>query len=226
MRKLPRMLAAAALVTALAAPPVAHADSDPASDTLLLQDVYLPIQPPMPPAYATALRNMAASMKKAGYPLKVAIIATPNDLGLVPQIFNKPQQYASYLGREIDFQRKNSLLVVMPAGYGTNDVLPKVAASVANLPAPGASLESMGKGALTAMGRISAAAGHPVPVPKVKASSGGGKSSTSPAVIFGVPVIFLALAGGLMALRRRQTPPPPAVATEGERTGEKETAAP
>jgi hypothetical protein len=219
------MLAAAALATALAAPPVARADSDPASDTLLLQDVYLPIQPPMPPAYANALRSMAASMKKAGYPLKVAIIATPNDLGLVPQLFNKPQQYAAYLGREIDFQRKNSLLVTMPAGYGTNDVLPKVAASVAKLPAPGSRLDSMANGTLTAMGRISAAAGHPVPVPKVK-SGGGGSSSTSPAVIFGVPVLFLALAGGLMALRRRQTPPQPSAAAEGERTGEKETAAP
>ncbi|MFL5910028.1 MAG: hypothetical protein ACJ768_05600 [Gaiellaceae bacterium] len=226
MRKLPRMLVAAALVTALGAPPVARADSDPASDTLLLQDVFVPIQPPMPPAYASAIRSMAASTKKAGFPLKVAIIATANDLGLVPQLFGKPQGYAPYLGREIDFQRKNSLLVVMPAGYGTNDVLPKVAASVSNLPAPGASLESIGKGTLTAMARMSAAAGHPVPVPKVKSSGGGSGGSTSPAVIFGVPVLFLALAGGLMALRRRQTPPQPAAPGEGERTGEKETAAP
>lgn len=213
MRKLPRMLAAAALVTALAAPQVARADSDPASDTLLLQDVYLPIQPPMPPTYASALRTMAAATKKAGFPLKVAIIATANDLGLVPQMFNKPQAYAPYLGREIDFQKKNSLLVVMPAGYGTNDVLPKVAASIKSLPPPGASLDSIGKSTLTAMGRMSAAAGHPVAVPKVK-SGGGSGSGTSPAVIFGVPVLFLALAGGLMALRRRQTP------------SEKKTAAP
>ena len=225
MRKLPRMLAAAALVTALAAPPIARADSDPASDTLLLQDVYLPIQPPMPPAYASAIRSMAASAKKAGFQLKVAIVATPNDLGLVPQLFNKPQAYAPYLGREIDFQKKNSLLVVMPTGYGTNDVLPKVAASIKSLPAPGASLDSIGKGTLTAIGHMSAAAGHPVPVPKVK-SGGGSGGSTSPAVIFGVPVLFLALAGGLMALRRRQTPPPPAAASNGERAGEKETAAP
>ena len=219
------MLAAAALITALLAPPVARADSDPASDTLLLQDVFLPIEPPMPPAYASAIRSMAASMKKAGYPLKVAIIATPNDLGLVPQLFGKPQSYAPYLGREIDFQKKNSLLVVMPAGYGTNDMLPNVANSIKGLPAPGASLDSIGKGTLTAMGKISVAAGHPVPVPKVKAS-GGGKSSTSPAVIFGVPVLFLALAGGLMALRRRPTPSQPAAPGEAEPTAEKETAAP
>src|SRR5437764_3193759 len=180
MRKLPRMLAAAALVTALAAPPVARADSDPASDTLLLQDVFLPVAPPMPQAYASALRSMAASTKKAGFPLKVAIIATPNDLGLVPQLFGKPEQYAPYLGREIDFQKKNSLLVVMPAGYGTNDVLPKVAVSIKNLPPPGANLDNIGKQTLTAMGRMSAAAGHPVPVPKVK-SGGSGSGGTSPA---------------------------------------------
>ena len=102
----------------------------------------------------------------------------------------------------------------MPTGYGTNDVLPKVADSIKNLPPPGASLDSIGKGTLTAMGKMSAAAGHPVPVPKVK-SGGGGSSGTSPAVIFGVPVLLLALAGGLAALKRRD-----------QRTGDQETAAP
>src|SRR5437667_7951224 len=137
VRKPLRMLAVVALAVALAAPSAARADSDPASDTLLLQDVFLPVEPPLSQSDGSAIRKLAATMKKAGYPLKVAIIATPNDLGLVPQIFGKPQYYAGYLGREIDFNKKNQLLVVMPAGYGTNNVAPNVAGALRGLIPPG-----------------------------------------------------------------------------------------
>jgi hypothetical protein len=204
------MLVTAALVAALALPAAALADSDPASDTLLLQDAYLPIQPPFSKSDAAAVRGLAATMKKAGFPLKVAVIATPNDLGLVPQIFGKPQAYAGYLGREIDFNKKNQLLVVMPAGYGTNDVAPNVARALNGLKPPGAGVDKLAQGTVDAMTTLSKAAGHPVKKPTV---SGGGSSSTSPAIIFGVPVLLLLLAGLLAAQRRR-----------GE--GEREPAAP
>jgi hypothetical protein len=220
VRKPGRMLLVAALAAALVAPATARADSDPASDTLLLQDVFLPVEPPVSSSLAGAIRGLAATMKKAGYPIKVAIIATPNDLGLVPQIFGKPQYYAGYLGREIDFNKKNNLLVVMPAGYGTNNVAPNVARALSGLKPPGSSLDKLGRSTLDAMVRLSKAAGHPVKAPTV---SGGGSSSTSPAVIFGVPVLLLALAGALAALRRRGEDDGEG---EPEPTGEKETAAP
>jgi hypothetical protein len=214
MRRLASILAIAALAVAVAAPAPASADSDPASDTLLLADVFLPVQPPLQQGYAKAIRNLAATMKRSGYPVKVAIIATQNDLGLVPQLFNKPQAYAPYLGREIAFNTKKPLLVVMPAGYGTYSVAPNVAAAVSRLKPPGATLDTIGKGTLDAMVAMAQAAGHPVKKPTV--SGAGGSASTSPAIIFGVPVLLLALAGGLAALRRR-----------GETSaGERETAAP
>ena len=210
MRKPVRVLAAAALAVTLAVPQAARADSDPASDTLLLQDVYLPIAPAPSKSDAAAIRGLAATMKKAGYPIKVAIIATPNDLGLVPQIFGKPQYYAGYLGREIDFNKKNQLLVVMPAGYGTNNIPPKVAAALNGLKPPGSGVGDIASSTVDAMARLSEAAGHPVKKPSV---SGGGGGGTSPAIIFGVPVLLLALAGLLATVRRR-----------GE--GEREAAAP
>ena len=111
---------------------------------------------------AAAIRGLAATMKKAGYPIKVAIVATPNDLGLVPQIFGKPQYYAGYLGREIDFNKKNQLLVVMPAGYGTNNVPPKVAAALNGLKPPGSKVGDIASSTVDAMARLSKAAGHPV----------------------------------------------------------------
>src|SRR5438128_2283088 len=158
MRKPLRMLVAAALASTLAVPPAVRADSDPASDTLLLQDVYLPIDPPFSKSDASAIRGLAATMKKAGYAIKVAIVATPNDLGLVPQIFGKPQYYAVYLGREIDFNKKNQLLVVMPAGYGTNNIPPNVAGALKGLKPPGSTNDQIGRSTLDAMVRLSKAA--------------------------------------------------------------------
>jgi hypothetical protein len=194
------MLVAAALVAALVAPTVARADSDPASDTLLLQDVFLPVEPPMSQGAQKTIRGLAATMKRSGYELKVAIISTPNDLGLVPQLFGKPQYYAGYLGREISFNAKKPLLVVMPSGYGTYNVAPNVAKTLAGLKAPGGNLNDIASSTVDAMSRMSKAAGHPVKKPAI---SGGGSSGTSPAIIFGVPVLLLALAGLLGALRRR-----------------------
>lgn len=224
MRKPGRMLVVAALMAALVAPATARADSDPASDTLLLQDVFLPVEPAMSSSMAGAIRKLAATTKRSGYPIKVAIIATPNDLGLVPQIFGKPQDYAGYLGREIDFNKKNNLLVVMPAGYGTNNIPPKVAGAIEGLKPPGSSLDKIGQSTLDAMARLSTAAGHPVKSPKV---AGGGSSGTSPAVIFGVPVLLLALAGALMALKRRgENDDEDEGEPEAEPTGDREAAAP
>ena len=200
------MLLVAALAAALAAPSAARADSDPASDTLLLQDAFLPVEPPMSTSLQTAIRGLAATMRKSGYPIKVAIIATPNDLGLVPQIFGKPQYYASYLGREIDFNKKNSLLVVMPAGYGAASLPTGSETGLQGLAPPkSGGGDDLGRAAITAIVKLSAAAGHPVPTPKVPAGGGGGGGGgTSPLIVFGVPVALLALGGVLAALRRRQ----------------------
>jgi hypothetical protein len=200
VRKSIVLLAVVALTAALAAP-AAKADSDPASDTLLVQDAYLPVEPPLGKAYQDAIRHLAVTTRKARYIVKVAIIATPNDLGLVPQLFNKPQNYAAYLGREISFNTKNPLLVVMPAGYGVYNTGAREQAAIKGLKPPGSSLDALGKAALDGMARMATAAGHPVQAPAVKGSGGGG--GTSPAVIFGVPVVLLALAGLLASLKRR-----------------------
>ena len=72
-------------------------------------------------------------------------------------------------------------------------------------PPKSAAGEDLGRAAVTAIVKLSAAAGHPVPMPKLpKASDEGSGSGTSPLIVIGVPVILLALGGGLAALRRRQ----------------------
>jgi MYXO-CTERM domain-containing protein len=202
-----RLLPVLAVAVALAVVPApALADGDPASDVLLLQDVYLPYAPGVPRPLGTAITNLLKTTRKAGFPLKVAIIATPQDLGAVPQFFGKPQNYAPFLQREIAFNSKKPLLVVMAAGYGAAALPAGTETALQGLqpPAPNSG-DSLGRAAIAAILRLAKAGGHPVPAPKVPAAtSGGGGGSTSPVIVFGVPVALLALGGVLAAIRRRQ----------------------
>jgi hypothetical protein len=98
----------------------ALADGDPASDTLVFQNVFLPYPAPSADAaagLAGAIRDVYAS----GYRIKVAVVASPNDLGAVPSLFNKPSEYAQFLGQELRLYFIGPLLIVMPAGFGIYD---------------------------------------------------------------------------------------------------------
>jgi hypothetical protein len=184
----------------------AHADGDPASDVLLLQDVSLPYAPGVPPALGKTITDLVKTTRAKGFPLKVAIIAQPKDLGAVPQFFDKPQSYAPFLQSEIAFNSKKPLLVVMPAGYGAAALPTGTQDALEGLDPPkSASGEDLGRAAVTAIVKLSEAAGHPVPTPKLpKESGGGGGGGTSPLLVFGVPVALLAIGGVLAAIRRRQ----------------------
>jgi hypothetical protein len=193
------------LLFALALVPAqAQADGDPASDVLLLQDAYLPYAPGVPPELSRTITNLLKATRKAGFPLKLAIIAQPKDLGAVPQYFDKPQSYAPFLQSEIAFNTKKPLLIVMPAGYGVAAMPAGSEDALEGLDPPkSARGEDLGRSAVTAIVKLSEAVGHPVPTPKLPKESGGG-GGTSPLLTFGVPVALLALAGVLAAIRRRQ----------------------
>ena len=119
------------------APAAALADGDPASDVLLGENVFYPYSPHVSASAQKSLNALtAAAAKRAGLPIKVALIASPVDLGVIPDLFGKPQKYAEFLDQEISFRRKQPLLVVMPAGYGTQGLSPKAASAIAALPKP------------------------------------------------------------------------------------------
>jgi hypothetical protein len=202
IRLLPVLAVAAAFALM---PSPARADGDPASDVLLLQDVYLPYAPGVPGPLGKTITTLLKTTRKAGFPLKVAIIANAKDLGAVPQFFAKPQSYAPFLQSEIAFNSKRPLLVVMPTGYGAAALPAGSETGLQGLTPPkSAGGEDLGRSAVAAIVKLSAAAGHPVPTPKVPAAGGGGGGGTSPLIVFGVPVALLALGGVLAALRRRQ----------------------
>jgi hypothetical protein len=205
-RRCRRFLPALALAAVLLVPSSASADGDPASDVLPLQDVYLPYAPGVPPELGRTITDLLKDTRKAGFPLRVAIIAQQKDLGAVPQFFGRPQSYAPFLESEIAFNTKKPLLVVMPSGYGVAG-LPNAAVNGLNgfAPPKSAQGQDLGRAAVGAIVKLAKAVGHPVPAPKIPTASGsGGGGGTSPLIVFGVPVALLALGGLLAALRRRQ----------------------
>lgn len=107
----------------LALPSAARGDGDPASDILVPSDVYLPGG-----VTAPDLNRAVATVYAKRFRLKVAVIATVADLGSVPELFNKPRQYAVFLGSELSTFYVGPLLVVMPNGFGVYDGGRRIAA--------------------------------------------------------------------------------------------------
>jgi hypothetical protein len=202
--RLPHALIAALLATLLFAA-AAFADGDPASDTLLGQNVFYPYSPTAVSAQRT-LNAETAAAKKAGVPIKVALIQAPTDLGVIPSLFGKPQQYADFLDQEISFKGKQLLLVVMANGYGTEGLPPAATKAAGALKPPaGKSSTDLAQAAIVAVDELADAAGHPIKgVPGLPgSSSAGGGSSTTPIVI-GLIVAALLVTGAVLVLRRRQ----------------------
>jgi hypothetical protein len=111
------LLALALLVTACAAP-AARADGDPASDYLYTRETFVPYDLRID---AQAKRDLVAGVAAAnrnGFSIRVALIGDAFDLGAIPSLWRKPQQYAKFLGAELAFIYKQRLLIVMPNGFG------------------------------------------------------------------------------------------------------------
>ena len=92
------------------APAAALADGDPASDVLLAQDVYYPYAPKASKPLTTALDALLKRVRAAGYPMKVALVEAPSDLGAYPNLFGDTQNYANLLAKEIAFNSRPHLL--------------------------------------------------------------------------------------------------------------------
>jgi hypothetical protein len=194
---------ASVIAVALPLPAAALADADPASDVLLGTSVFYPYQPPVPPSLQKQLNAEAAAAARAHFPIKIAIIASPIDLGAIPNLFGKPQQYATFLDQEISFNAKAQLLVVMAAGYGTAGLPPAATGAVRSLPPPsGHTGEALTQEVLAALPKIAAAAGHPIAGFSGQSTSGSGGSSPLLLVAV-VAVVAVALAGAVIAVRRR-----------------------
>lgn len=199
--------AAAALTLVLAAtPPMALADADPASDALLIQDVFYPYQPMVSASYAAALNKVVAETKAAGFPIKVALISSQSDMGGLPNLFGQPQRYADFLDREISYNAPVRLLVVMPQGFGMHAVGKQGELNPLLPVNAGDGSDGLAKAAIAAVQKLATDAGHPIAAPTIAPTAAAKKSGggTSPALTFGGPVLLVVIVAAGVALTRRR----------------------
>jgi hypothetical protein len=202
--RLASLLTAALLAVALL-PVRATADGDPASDALLGQNVFYPYTPPVTASTQRTLKAETVAAKKAGFPLKVALIASPVDLGVIPDLFGKPQKYADFLDQEISFQGKQPLLVVMAAGYGVQGVTGPAKLAVGALrPPAGKTSNDLAQAAITAVAKLASASGHDLKAVKgLPGDSGGSGGGSSTPLILALAAAAVLVAAALLVLRRR-----------------------
>jgi hypothetical protein len=168
-----RVLVLAALLL-LCVPAVARANGDPASDYLLVQNVFLPFNAKVDPAASKELADTIRVANDKNFKMKVAVIGSRYDLGTAFSLFNQAQKYAQFLGLELSIQYHGRLLVVMPNGYavsinGKPD--PDGTRIVNALPPPGKNATKQVRGAAKAIHKLAAASGIQLPAGGASASS-------------------------------------------------------
>ena len=160
-----RSAAVLALALAALAPGVARADGDPASDVLYTQGVFVPQDAGAPPADITRLAALVRESRRAGYPVKVAVVASSYDLGSVTALWRRPQTYAHFLGVELSLLYRGRLLTVMPNGLGVYHHGQPVTRETAVLRGVEVDRGNLVATAATAVQRLAAADGHRLAVP-------------------------------------------------------------
>lgn len=179
----------------------ARADGDPASDVLATQPLFLPQDANLPAIQQAQLAALLQSAARAGYWIRVAMIASPADLGSVTELWHQPQNYARFLGQELSLVYRGPLLIVMPGGYGLYRAAGNVRgdeSALAGLNAPGAKL---GTATLTAIQRLAAASGRTLTIRSTVAPSTSGSTDTLAWIVFaiGSALILLAWTASLRA---------------------------
>jgi hypothetical protein len=194
------------LILALVLAPRALADGDPASDILAPADarVYMTLAAP-DSTLEKQLTTTTQQVTDAGLPIKVAVIGNKTDLGAVPQLWAKPQTYARFLGSELRFIYKDTLLVVMPQGFGINGPYSesKALAALQGIdPRKDPTAKGLTASADKALRALAAADGF-----KVSGGSGGGGGGGLPLPLIAAGVMVLAgIGGGVLVLRNDGKP--------------------
>jgi hypothetical protein len=187
------------LLTALAlatSSPSALADGDPASDVLAQQSLFLPQDAGVPPRQQAQITALLQAAAHAGYPVRVALIASATDLGSVTALWRQPQSYSKFLGQELALVYHGPLLVVMPAGLGfyqpnaPEAVQQSRLAHLRTLRADNA----LGTTALNAIQTLATAAGHPVSIPSASGPTKPNPTDTTAWIVLAAGGLLIALA--------------------------------
>lgn len=157
------LIATVAIAATLWPAAAAHADGDPASDVLVSQDVFLASDAGASAGQIARLEAAVRAGGRNGYGVRVAVIASPADLGSIPELWRHPQSYAQFLGEELSLAYRGRVLVVMPAGLGLYPPAAVTRAEQAVLARPPPRTPLV-PAALSAVEELATAAGHPIAV--------------------------------------------------------------
>jgi cytochrome oxidase Cu insertion factor (SCO1/SenC/PrrC family)/thiol-disulfide isomerase/thioredoxin len=204
----------AVLAAAVLAPGTALADGDPGSDVLLFQPLFLEADAGIPVKEQAQLGALLGAARRAGFPIRVAIVAKRFDLGAVTGLWGKPRSYARFLGLELRQAYSGRLLVVMPNGLGFNWPGHDGAGAEQTLArikiTPGGS--GLAGAAQTAIRSLASAAGVKLPAsgpaqPSAQPSSAVPTPASTPGsnadTVAAIVAVALAAAAGLALLIRR-----------------------
>jgi hypothetical protein len=202
------LAALAAAVLALTSAQPALADGDPASDVLLGQNVFFPYTQPST-KIEDELYSVTNAAQRAGFPLKIALVASKVDLGAIPQYYGRPEIYARFLSYEIGTAVSGQVLVVMANGFGRAiNYHPLSLAPLAHI-AIGKGPDGLGLAAVAAAEKLAAAAGHPLGRSAADQSITVGASASQITQAFEILLVLVglsaaALAAAAVARRRRR----------------------
>jgi hypothetical protein len=201
---------------ALIAAPAALADGDPASDVLVQSQLFNPVDSGISPASQARLEAVLRASARAGFPIRVAMIASQSDLGTATALWRDPKNYAQYLWIELSQLYGGQVLVVMPNGFGlygtrsgSRAVTPAELRVRAAAPGPG---QQLARAALSAVPLLARAAGHPIPPSALAAADhtstlgekAGVGTGLSPSVVIALVVGTLLIAAAwTWSLRER-----------------------
>ena len=189
------------MIVALAAAfgvPGALADGDPASDVLVTENVFVPLELSIT-RQTELLSALLNSSAPAGFPVRVALIAAPDDLGTATALWRNPVGYSRYLGTELSLAFTGQVVVVMPNGIGVwpGRVAPTGAEQrvASELPAPGGG-RALVAAAIAAVQRLAAAAGRPLALDGIRVTAPAAAASSSDAtewLVIGGGALLIAL---------------------------------
>jgi hypothetical protein len=201
-----------------ALPADATANGDPASHVLPSKEVFVPFDPSLCSVAGRHLDALTEATRDAGYPIKVAVIATGEDLGTAYEMFGQPRRYARLLKSELPpalFRKKGRrpgyrLLVVMPGAAALDRADRKESRSLRRISiALGGDTEQLARVAIRAVSRLSKAAGHPVgsvrpkpPCPDIDVEPSA-SSDSGPWGAIGIAAALVAMVGLAVFLGRR-----------------------
>ena len=184
-------------------PAAARADGDPASDVLYNGRVFVPFDTKIS-AQQQGLQQTVDAAWKAGFPIKVAVISSPTDLGSVGALWQKPQLYAKFLGAELAFLYKGRLLIVMPNGFGLHHGRVSTAAErklLEQVPI-GEGANGLAASATQAVLALAADSGHWLPTPVQRTRPPGRDRIVIAAAVFLVIVLAVIFVPGVRRLLR------------------------